>query len=43
MEGKETEIISIAYDECKEKIYGVKGSMKYYYASEFEGDNEWQE
>ena len=43
VEGKETEIVSTAYDGCREKIYGVKGSFKEYYASEIEllgGTNE---
>ena len=36
LNGKETEIISTAYDNWGKKIYGVNGSMKDYYASDFE-------
>lgn len=36
LNGKETEIILTAYDNCGNKIYGIKGSMEDYYAGDFE-------
>lgn len=36
LNGKETEITSIAYDEQGIKIYGVKDSLKDYYDKDFE-------
>lgn len=36
VEGKEAEIIYIAYDGCRRKMYGVQGSRKDYYAKDFE-------
>ena len=36
LDGEETEIIAIAYDEVGVEIYSVKGSLKDHYAGEFE-------
>lgn len=40
LEGKQTEITEIAYDGNGGKIYGVKDSLNYHYASELEESNE---
>ena len=36
LNGKETEITEVAYDGNGGKMYGVKGSLNYHYASELE-------
>ena len=33
-DGRDTEVTATAYDECGEKVYMVKGSMKDYYFNE---------